>query len=138
MSRYKNEKFNRNPEGHGGFKENPQNRSNGRWDKTNSISYWMQYYLQLTVAEFRNYEKNKPEERRTMSESIAYARVHNARRSLKDAIEVTNRTSGYPRQSSELIVEDDSLYFHNLSDEELYEIYRGLDRKIKKIIKKKA
>ena len=41
-----------NPEGKGGFKDNPQNRANGRWSKENSQSYCLNFFLQLNEAEF--------------------------------------------------------------------------------------
>ena len=35
-----------NPEGKGGFADNPQNRANGRWRKEDSVSYWMNAFFE--------------------------------------------------------------------------------------------
>jgi hypothetical protein len=92
----KNEDMNRNPEGKGGFKDNPQNRSDGRWSKENSFSYWMNYFKSLTIKAFFEYERTKPEDERTVAESLAYARVAKSRNDLKEFQEVANRTEGMP------------------------------------------
>jgi hypothetical protein len=86
----------RNPTGKGGFGDNPQNRSDGRWSKENSFSYWMNYFKSLTVRQFFLYESTKPEDERTVAESLAYARVSKSRNDLKEFQEVANRTEGMP------------------------------------------
>lgn len=116
MKRIKNPNFNRNPRGRGGFREHPENRSPGGWDKNNSISYWLHYFLELSVSEFRKFEERNPEHSRTVAQSIAYARVFNARSSLKECIEITNRTEGYPKQQTEIIETDP---VDEMSNEEL-------------------
>ena len=89
--------MNRNPEGKGGFQDHPELRSNGRWSKENSFSYWMNFFKHLTVEEFKNYQTTKPDTTRTVSESLAYARVLKSRDDLKEFQEVANRTEGrYP------------------------------------------
>lgn len=87
-----------NPTGKGGFQDHPELRSDGRWDKNNSFTYWMNWFKQLSVEEFANYEKEKPDSKRTVSESLAYARVYNARNKLSEFQEVANRTEGMPNQ----------------------------------------
>jgi hypothetical protein len=95
-----------NPTGKGGFQEHPELRSNGRWSKENSFSYWMNYFKSLSILEFREYEKTKPEDQRTVAESLAYARVFKARSELKEFQEVANRTEGLPKQSIQHSVDE--------------------------------
>ena len=120
--------MNRNPKGHGGFSDYPEHRSNGRWDKNNSISYWMNYFIRLTVAEFRSYEKDVSENKRSVAQSIAYARVFVARSELKESEFVTNRTEGYPTQPVEQTNIPENL--DSLSEEDLRTKIREIDRKL--------
>lgn len=98
-----------NPTGKGGFGDNPQNRSNGRWSKENSFSYWLNYFKSLTVPEFRDYETNKPEEERTVAESLAYARISKARADLSEFKEVADRTEGKAMQSIDMTTGGDKI-----------------------------
>jgi hypothetical protein len=50
----KNVSKNNNPEGAGGFGEHPEHRSNGRWSKENSYVYWLNFFKNLTLSEFKN------------------------------------------------------------------------------------
>jgi hypothetical protein len=89
---------NHNPTGKGGFKDHPENSIRGLWDSRHSFKYWMQKFKTMTVGEFRDYEDNHPEDKRTVAESLAYARVHNARSDAADFDRVANRTEGMPTQ----------------------------------------
>lgn len=91
-----------NPEGKGGFGDNPQNRSDGRWSKDNSFSYWMNFFKSKTVKEFKEYEKVKPEDERTVAESLAYARVAKSRNDLQEFKEVADRTEGKSMQRQQI------------------------------------
>jgi hypothetical protein len=88
-----------NPTGKGGFGDNPQNRSDGRWSKDNSFSYWMNHFKSLTITEFEEYQEKKPREQRTMAEQLAFTRVNNAQMNLKEFEVVANRTEGKPKQN---------------------------------------
>jgi hypothetical protein len=112
----KNAHYNRNPEGRGGFGMNPQNRSNGTWDKNNSFGYWLGYFKQLSVKEFKDYEKTKPDEKRTVAESLAYARMAKARTELAEFKEVADRTEGRPRQVIEQDITTNGQSINNTSD----------------------
>ena len=90
-----------NPTGKGGFVDNPQNRSNGRWSKENSFSYWYNFFKHMSVKEFKDYEKKKPDDERSVAESLAYMRVHRARNDLREFQEVADRTEGRPTQRVE-------------------------------------
>jgi len=91
-----------NPTGKGGFQDHPELRSNGRWSKDNSFSYWMNFFKAMSVEEFKEYERIKPEKDRTMAETLAYARVFRARIELKEFQEVANRTEGMPKTTGTL------------------------------------
>ena len=91
--------YNRNPEGKGGFGDHPENRNaGGRETNQMSFTYWLNFFKQLTVREFKNWQKDTPEDKRTVAANLAYARVANALNSLKDFREIANRTEGRPIQ----------------------------------------
>jgi hypothetical protein len=87
----------RNPTGKGGFGDNPGNRSDGRWSKENSKSYWLNYFDSLTESEFVEYPKAHKD--MTMAAISAYARIEKQKDELKEFQEVANRTEGMPKQS---------------------------------------
>jgi len=95
-----------NPTGKGGFGDNPNHRSDGRWSKENSFSYWMNKFKSLSPKEFKNYKIEHKDEM-TMAALGAYARVKNMSKSMIEFKEVADRTEGKPVQS--VIVEDKSL-----------------------------
>ncbi len=43
--------MNRNPEGKGGFRDNPQNRNNGAWKKTDTVRYKLERMAEMTIEE---------------------------------------------------------------------------------------
>lgn len=85
-----------NPTGKGGFGDNPQNRSNGKWKKENSVSYQYNRMLAMTPEEFKKFEPT------TNAEAIAKRRIERAIRdddeSLKETKEITDRTEGRAKQ----------------------------------------
>lgn len=87
-----------NPTGKGGFQDRPNDRSNGRWDKDESISYQYNKLLRMPPEQFDEY---KPE---TVAQQIAYKRLKAARTSegLMDTKEITDRTEGKAPQSIDL------------------------------------
>lgn len=119
MEKIKNPKFNRNPKGHGGFGFHPEHQSPGGWDKNNSVSYWMHYFLKLTVIDFKKLDSAKSESKRTVAESLAYARVSAAHADLKECREVMNRAEGYPKQSIDQSVSSQN-DFKDYTEEELH------------------
>ena len=86
--------MNRNPTGKGGFGDNPQNRSDGRWSGEDSVPHQYNKLIRITVAGFKEWLKEHPENERTMAEELAYNAVLKARTDLKYLVEVTDRTSG--------------------------------------------
>jgi len=85
-----------NPNGKGGFGENPQNRANGRWSKDTSISYWYNHIIRLSVNDFNSF---KPE---TIAQELAYNSVVEAKNELSYLKEVTDRTEGRAMQPTDL------------------------------------
>lgn len=71
-----------------GFNAHPENRSNGRWKKEDSISYNYNLFLAMSENEFREYTPV------TKAQRIAYNRVVASEDSLHDAKEITDRTEG--------------------------------------------
>jgi len=80
-----------NPEGKGGFGDNPQNKANGRWSKETSISYWQNYLIRLSIDDFNKF---KPE---TIAAEIAYNSVKNSKQELPERKELQDRTEGKPQ-----------------------------------------
>ena len=85
-----------NPNGKGGFGDNPQNRANGRWSKDTSISYWYNHLIRLSVDDFENFT---PE---TVAQKIAYNSLVEAHVDLPYLKEVTDRTEGRAHQQTDV------------------------------------
>jgi hypothetical protein len=92
-----------NPTGKGGFGDHPENRSPGGWKPENTFSYQLNRFKNMTVSEFKKWQDANPEETRTMAEELAFKRILEARKYLKDFQEVANRTEGMPKQTTENI-----------------------------------
>lgn len=79
-----------------GFHTNPERRSDGRWGKETSISYW---YNKLGNMSNEEYEKFIP---KNAFQKIALLRIERAMRddndSLAETKEITDRTEGKPKQ----------------------------------------
>lgn len=88
---------NNNPKGKGGFAEHPEHRGTGTWDSKNTFSYQMNRFKNMTVEEFKTWAERIPEKERTMAEELAFRRLVDARKSLRDFQEVANRTEGMPQ-----------------------------------------
>lgn len=97
-----------NPTGKGGFKDNPQNRSDGTWDSKMVFSYQYKRFMNMTVDELKAYN-SKPDSERTVVEDLAYSRVLAAKKSLPDVKEITDRTEGRAAQSIDLTSNGETL-----------------------------
>ena len=86
--------MNRNPTGKGGFGDNPQNRSDGRWSGEDSVPHQYNKLIRMKVGAFKRWLIEHPEDDRTVAEELAYNAVVKARTDLKYLVEVTDRTSG--------------------------------------------
>lgn len=107
--------FSGNPEGIGGFKDNPHlvNRG-GRPKNAQRFGYWLQFFKDMTAKEFREYGKQKSEDEMYVAEVLAYQRVLNSRTDLGEYKDLADRTEGKPAQQVNLNGEM-SLY-HLLGD----------------------
>jgi len=90
------EKKVKNPEGKGGFGDNPQNRASGRWSKDTSISYWYNYLIRLDINEFDAFN---PE---TKAQQLAYNSIVESQKELNYLKEVTDRTEGKAYQTTDI------------------------------------
>lgn len=77
-----------NPEGKGGFNENPQNRNPGGWSKETSIPYLQNKFGRMEFEEFEKYNPKTP------FEKAAYESIKESWANLGYLKEVTDRTSG--------------------------------------------
>lgn len=109
----------RNPEGKGGFKDNPQNRSNGHWKPENTFSYQYRRFMSMSPAELKEWAKT-PDDQRTVAMDLAFERIVAARKSIADVKEITDRTEGKAPQSIDMTTNGESMNpYAQLSVEEL-------------------
>lgn len=92
-----------NPDGKGGFGDNPQNRNPGGWNPDTSIPYQYNKLIRMTDEELKEFEKK---ENKTGAEKIALVRYKAALKDdklgLANAKEIVDRTDGRPAQSVDL------------------------------------
>lgn len=94
--------MNRNPNGKGGFSDNPQNRNPGGWKKEDSYSYQLNLMDRMTVKDFKNWLNDHPEDSRTMAQEKAYNAQLKSRKELMWLKEVTDRTEGKASQAVDI------------------------------------
>lgn len=94
--------MNRNPEGKGGFKDNPQNRSDGGWKKEDSIGYQYRMLQRLTIEELEKWIDEHPKSIRTVAQDLAYKALIKAQKELPYLKEVTDRSEGKAPQSMDI------------------------------------
>ena len=89
-----------NPTGKGGFGDNPSSiNPGGRPKNVNSFAHWYRTFKDMSVKEFRAWEKDNPEEERSVVASLAYGMVAKARTDLKSFQEVADRSEGKAPQT---------------------------------------
>lgn len=86
-----------------GFNKRPENRSDGRWKKEDSISYNYNLFLAMDEVEFDEFAP------KTKAQRIAYNRVKEAAHSLYDVKEITDRTEGKAPQSVDVTTAGESI-----------------------------
>ena len=102
-----------------GFNVNPQNRSNGRWEPENSISYNYNKFLAMSEEEFAEFIP------KTKAQRIAYNRIKDAESSLNDTKEITDRIEGKAPQSVDMTSGGESVNpFNGLTTEELRKLLK--------------
>ena len=98
--RKKDQRYNRNPSGKGGFQERPEDRGSSVWDKRHTISFQMCRMLRMEPKEFENFFEN--EEDITQAMVIAHERVRRAKQILPEAHFVADRIEGKAKERVEL------------------------------------
>jgi len=92
-----------NPEGKGGFAENPQNRASGRWDKEQSIPFLQNKLGRMPLEEFESFVPQTP------FEKAAWESVKKSYADLGYLKEVTDRTSGKAEQKTDITSQGEKL-----------------------------
>ena len=90
-----------------GFHTTPERRSNGKWSKDSSLTYWYNKLLRMNHKEFDNFKPSTTIQRIAMT-NIRIAVGSDERLALKATIEITNRTEGRPKQSIDMDMQDDN------------------------------
>lgn len=98
-----------NPTGKGGFGDNPQNRADGRWRAEDSIPYWQHYFLSLTIDQVEEWLTKNPYEHRTNAQIIALDSIQKAAKKIEYLKEVTDRTTGKPKQSVDVTTDGEKI-----------------------------
>lgn len=94
--------MNRNPNGKGGFGDNPENINlGGRPKNAESFAYWYMTFKNMTVSEMEAWQKSNPKDKRTVAADLSWRRVFNAQTDLKEFQEVADRSEGKPTQRVE-------------------------------------
>jgi len=97
-----------NPNGIGGFKEHPENRNNGgRYPRKESITYWYNTFMSMSVKEFNDWEYNNPEDKRTMASDLAHTRFRKAKNDFREYQDIINRVEGTPIHTA--VVKEDKI-----------------------------
>lgn len=87
--------MNRNPDGKGGFGDNPQNiNAGGRPKNAESFAYWYRQFKEMTVAQLESWQDDNPRETRTVASDLAFTRIINAKKDLKEFQEIADRSEG--------------------------------------------
>lgn len=128
-----------NPNGKGGFRENPENRASGRWKKEYSASYQYNRWNNADVEDIERYAKAwgiipLDDRDRADAELMAFVQANKkhtgveertlrgylrAMTSLADSREIDNRTEGMPVAKQEIKIDND---LSNLTDDDLVKL----------------
>lgn len=96
-------KWNPNPTGKGGFQERPQDiNREGNWEPRNTFKYQMNRFKNMTIKELEDWNKEMTKEVRTVAEDLAFTAVVKAREKLEYFRELSNRTEGMPKQTTDI------------------------------------
>ena len=92
-----------NPTGRGGFQDHPELRNpGGRPKNAESFAYLYGQFKNMSVRELKNWQDTNPEDTRTVASDLAFTRIINAKKDLREFQEVANRSEGMPKQTNEL------------------------------------
>jgi len=113
-----------NPTGKGGFQDHPEliNRG-GRTKNEQRFGYWLQFFKNMTVREFLDYEKSKNNDEMFVAEAIAYDRVKKSRKELSEYKDLADRTEGKAVETNKIIGDPDHpLSIEIIEDTELKDV----------------
>lgn len=90
-----------NPTGIGGLQERPEDINfGGRPKNAESFAYWYRVFKDMSVKELKEWPSKNPEETRTVASDLAFTRVINSKKDLKEFQEVADRSEGRAVQRS--------------------------------------
>jgi len=90
----------RNPNGLGGFKENPENINRGGRPKNEQrFGYWLQFFKNMSEDDFIEWPSITPREEKYIAAISAYERVKASKTDLPNFREVADRTEGRASQT---------------------------------------
>lgn len=88
-----------NPNGIGGFADNPENiNQGGRPKNAQRYGYWLQFFKDMKVSDFETYSTHKPEGEMYLAEVQAYRCMQSVANDYKLWSIVADRTEGRPSQ----------------------------------------
>lgn len=98
-----------NPNGIGGFGDNPENiNPGGRPKNIQRVGYWLQFFKDMTFDELNAYVKERTLNEMYVAELLAYEQVLKSRESFKMYKDMIDRTEGRAPQKIDLEVDDQS------------------------------
>ena len=84
-----------NPDGKGGFGDNPQNiNAGGRPKNAESFAYWYRFFKNINEEEYKQWLIDNPEEKRTFACRLSMERFKKAGDDLKEFQEIADRSEG--------------------------------------------
>jgi len=93
-----------NPTGKGGFQDHPELINyGGRPKNEQRFGYWLQFFKNMTVREFLDYEKSRNNDDMFVAEAIAYDRVKKSRKELSEYKDLADRTEGKAVETNKII-----------------------------------
>ncbi len=112
-----------------GFGERPQDRSNGRWDKNNSYSYWLNKFGTMSHEDRLAWQVENPPEKRSGFCQLALDQYTDARKAITSDARlrvreaIADRVEGRPKQVIKQVVEVSDPY-EGLTTEELKKLLK--------------
>lgn len=86
-----------NPDGKGGFADNPQNINHGGRPKNiQRYDYWLQFFKDMKLSDFEKYTLLRPEGEMYIAEAHAYKCIRSSASDVKLWSIVADRTEGKP------------------------------------------
>lgn len=115
------------------FKDRPQDRANGRWDKNNSYSYWLNKFGTMSHEDRLAWQVENPPEKRSGFCQLALDQYTDARKAITSDARlrvreaIADRVEGRPKQVIKQVVEVSDPY-EGLTTEELKKLLAEKDQ----------